>query len=70
MSRYIDGSTIAECRDLRRQGHSLASLAGRLGIDPEALATLLGEPCWKTIPTEPAADGCDLWRADDLQAQL
>ena len=67
---YVPGHIIDEARDLRRQGHSLESLASRIGIDPEALATLLGEPCWKSIPVEPAADGFDLWASDRLAAQL
>ena len=56
---YIDGATLDEARELRHQGHSLASLASRLGIDPEALGTLLGEPAWKEIPPEPEATTSD-----------
>jgi lambda repressor-like predicted transcriptional regulator len=66
MSKYIPGHIIDEARDLRRQGHSLASLASRLGIDPEALGVLLGEPTTK--PAESA--GFDLWRTCELDAVL
>lgn len=68
MNKYVPGHIIDEARDLRRQGHSLASLASRLGIDPEALGVLLGEPAWKTVPAEPA--GFDLWRTCELDRVL
>ena len=63
---YLPGHIIDEARDLRRQGHSLESLASRLGIESEALGTLLGEPAWKTVPAEPAAGEFDLWAVDRL----
>ena len=63
---YVPGHIIDECRDLRRQGHSLASLANRIGIDPEALGALLGEQATK--PAEPA--GFDLWRTCELDRVL
>ena len=67
---YVPGHIIDEARDLRRQGHSLESLASRLGIESEALGTLLGEPAWKTVPEEPAAGEFDLWRVQDLDSVL
>ena len=68
---YIAGHIIDEVRDLNRQGHSIATLASRLGVSPEDLATLLGEPVWKPIPPQPAtADFCLFDGAERLQAQL
>jgi len=56
---FISSAIIKECRNLRRLGHSLESLARRLGIDAETLCVLLGEPSWKEIPPEPEAPGND-----------
>lgn len=67
---YVPADTIDEIREAMRAGASRESLAIRIGIDPEDLANLLGEPIWRTIPAEPAGDEFDLWRADELQAQL
>jgi hypothetical protein len=68
---YVPADIIEEARDRRRQGDSLQVLASRIGINPEDLATLLGEPVWKQIPdSEPVADGCDLWAADKLNEVL
>ena len=67
---YLPGHIIDEARDLRRQGHSLATLAGRLGIDPEELGVLLGEPAWKPVAQQDADQSCDLWRADALDQVL
>ena len=67
---YIPGHIVDECRDLRRQGHSLESLASRLGIDPEALGMLLGESVAMSVASNAAADGFDLWRTPELDAVL
>ena len=68
---YIPGHIIDECRDLKRQGHSIATLASRLGVLPEDLATLLGEPVWKQLPSNQAtSDFCLFDGAERLQAQL
>ena len=67
---YIPADIVDECREARRQGTTLESLASRLGIDAEALGTLLGEPAWKNVPAEPAAGEFDLWAVDRLAAQL
>lgn len=64
---YVPGHIIDEARDRRRQGHSLASLACRLGISPEALGMLLNESTAK--PVQAAAE-FDLWAVERLQAQL
>jgi len=66
---YIDGHIINEARDRRRQGDSLETLASRIGISPENLATLLGEPAWRTVP-EAQADDFDLFACDRLDALL
>lgn len=44
---YLPDHIIDEARDLRRRGYSLKSLANHLGIDPEDLRKLLGEPMEK-----------------------
>ena len=59
---YVPGHIIDECRDLRRQGHSLASLANRIGIDPAELARLIGEPVVKPADY--------LWSVDRLDGVL
>lgn len=66
---YVPSDIIDEARDLRRQGHSIATLASRIGVSAEDLATLLGEPAWKELPTSEPQE-FDLWAADRLQAQL
>ena len=63
MSGYIPGHIIDECRDLRRQGHSLATLARRAGVDADHLANLLGEPTLRPVPT---TDEPDLWRTHEI----
>jgi len=71
MKKYVPGHVIDECRDLRRQGKTIEFLAGRIGgISPEVLAELLGEPIAKAIPVQADASEFDLWRSDELQAQL
>lgn len=68
---YIPSDTIDEARDLRRQGHSIATLASQLAVSAEDLATLLGEPAWKELPPQQAADEfCLFDGAERLQAQL
>ncbi len=67
---YIPGHIIDEAKDQRRQGHSLESLASRLGIAPEALGILLGESVANPGASDNAADEFDLWRSDELAAQL
>jgi hypothetical protein len=68
---YVPADILDEAKDRRRQGDSLVSLASRIGITPEDLATLLGEPAWKEIPgSEPESDSCDLWRSDELRELL
>ena len=67
MSGYIPGHIIDQCRDLRRQGHSLATLARRAGVDADHLATLLGEPALRPVPVTGEAD---LWRVHELEGKL
>ncbi len=68
---YVPGHIIDEAKDRRRQGDSLEGLASRIGISPEDLATLLGEPQWKAEPAKSDAEPvCDLWAADRLNAVL
>jgi hypothetical protein len=68
---YVPADIIDEARDRRRQGDSLVSLASRIGINPDDLATLLGEPAWKQIPdSESQNDSCDLWASDALDRVL
>ena len=67
---YIPGHIIDECRDLKRQGHSIATLASRLGVSPEDLANLLGEPAWKQLPQQATDEFCLFAGAERLQAQL
>jgi hypothetical protein len=64
---YIPGHIIDEAKDRRRQGDSLATLASRLGVSPEALATLLGEPSQR--PAQQTGE-LDLWAADKMQEVL
>ena len=63
---YIAADIIDEARDLRRQGHSLESLATRIGISPDALATLLGEPTKPAASHDNAESEFDLWACDRL----
>ena len=68
---YIPADIIDEAKDRRRQGDSLEGLASRIGVSPEDLATLLGEPQWKQIPaSEPNATEFDLFAADRLDGVL
>lgn len=66
---YIPGHIIDEARDRRRQGDSLATLASRLGVSPEALATLLGETSLKPVPTNHDQD-FDLWAVERAKEVL
>lgn len=66
---YLPGHVVDECRDLRRQGVPVATLAERLHIEPSVLLQLLGEPQWTPIPPTDDAD-VDLWQADKLDALL
>lgn len=69
MSKYIPGGLLEEVRDLRRQGRSLESLASRIGIEPEELATLLGEQVKREVKA--AADATfDLFATDRLDGVL
>lgn len=70
MSKYIPGHVIEEARDLRRQGHSLESLANRLGIEPEALGMLLGEPAKRELKAAADAAEFDLFRTEELDGVL
>jgi len=62
MRRYLDGDTIGQCRDAIRQGQSVESLAGRLGVEPAELQSLLGLPGAQRMRVLPAASDVDLWR--------
>ena len=66
---YIDGDTLDLCHQALRQGRTLDDLAGRLHIDTEYLGRLLQLPSAKPVPAT-QADEFDLWRSDELQAQL
>ena len=61
-TRYLPGDVIDECRDVIRRGGSVESLAGRLGVEPAELQSLLGLPGAQRMRTLPAAAGVDLWR--------
>jgi hypothetical protein len=67
---YVPADIIDEARDRRRQGDSLESLASRIGVSPEDLATLLGEPTWKQIPKDTSSTDFDLFAADRLDGVL
>jgi hypothetical protein len=67
---YVPGHIIDEAKDRRRQGDSLERLAGRIGISPEDLAKLLGEPQWKQVSPQQAADDFDLFASDRLDGVL
>lgn len=67
MRKYIPGHVIDEAKDRRRQGDSVESLAARIGVPPEELAMLLREPVKRETV---AADEFDLFRVDELEAQL
>jgi len=58
--KYIPGHVIDECRDLRRHGERLETLAGRLDIPPDELAELLGE----SRPVQTQSTEVDLWAVD------
>lgn len=62
MTRYLDADTVAQCRDAIRQGQSLEKLAGRLGVEPTELQSLLGLPGAQRMRTLPAGSDVDLWR--------
>ena len=40
--KYLDQNTVDECRDALRQGCELNELAGKLRIEPQELARILG----------------------------
>jgi len=61
MRCYLDGDTIGQCRDAIRQGQSVESLAGRLGVEPAELQSLLGLPGAQRMRTLPAGGDVDLW---------
>jgi len=44
---YIDGATLAECREAIRQGVPIDTLASRLGVTVAELQQAIGEPSWK-----------------------
>jgi hypothetical protein len=67
---YVPADIIDEARDRRRQGDSLEGLAGRIGISPEDLATLLGEPQWLQLQPQQTADDFDLFASDRLDGVL
>ena len=67
---YLDGDTIALSHQFLRDGGTLDDLAGKLHIDDtEYLGRLLQLPA-KREPVATADDEFDLWRSDELQAQL
>ena len=61
MMRYLPGDQIEQCRDLLRQGVTLAVLASRLTISPNDLARLLGLPVGGSSPAADDAGETDLW---------
>lgn len=67
-TQYVPGAVLDECRDLRRQGVPVATLAERLHIEAAVLLQLLGEPAWKPIP--PTDADFDLFATDALDALL
>ena len=68
MSRkYLHDSTLDECIEAMRQGHTLDDLAGHLHVDTELLGRLLQLPTATPVAT---TDEPDLWRVPELEAQL
>jgi hypothetical protein len=67
---YVPADIIDEAKDRRRQGDSLEGLASRIGISPEDLSRLLGEPVWKQIPHDNSGTDFDLFAADRLDGVL
>ena len=66
---YLERDTIAQCHQFLHDRGTLDELSGHLHIaDTELLGRLLQLPTVK--PAEPEADSFDLWRTDELQAQL
>jgi hypothetical protein len=49
---FVSAAIIRECQRLRLQGYPLESLAMQIGVNPEDLARLLGEPQWRAIPVD------------------
>ena len=60
-TRYLPGDVIDECRDVIRRGGSVEKLAGRLGVEPAELQSLLGLPGAQRMRTLPAGGDVDLW---------
>jgi hypothetical protein len=67
---YVPADIIDEAKDRRRQGESIASLAVKIGISPEDLGALLGEPAWKPVPPDDANQEFDLFAVDRLDGVL
>ena len=60
-TRYLPGDVIDECRDVIRRGGSVESLAGRLGVEPAELQSLLGLPGAQRMRMLPAECDVNLW---------
>jgi hypothetical protein len=69
MSRptYLSGEQILDAHNAHGMGVSLDIIASKLGCTVQELRVAMGLPQWKSTP---AADGCDLWRADELREVL
>ena len=64
---YLDGDTFTKCHQALRDGVTLDELAGKLHFDRDHLARLLQLPTSQPVTTD---DEPDLWRTDELDAQL
>ncbi len=66
---YIAQDVLDQCREAIRQGKTLDYLAGHLRCEPGHLGNLLGLSQAKPVPATQSSE-FDLWRSDELQAQL
>jgi len=64
-TRYLPGDVIDECRDVIRRGGSVESLAGRLGVEPAELQSLLGLPGVQRMRVLPVPGDVDLWHESE-----
>ena len=69
MSGYLDGDTLAQCREAIRQGSRIIDLAARLGCNPSHLARCLGMQAIQPVPAAADQD-FDLWAVERLQEVL
>jgi len=63
-TNYLDGDTLAQCREAIRQGSRIIDLAARLGVNPSHLARMLGMPVIQPVPAAADQDG-DLFEGSE-----